>query len=276
MAKLAIIGHATRGKEVIKLLEMLGGKNDNLCSGGFVNSIYFINNYGYIESCSSMQHLDYLQMTLEEFEEMYPYKVGDRVIIKNTNQEVIVNKVAWCVDTIIYWLDYCGNLSGNYTADALQHYKEETMKENLEQITLDIPDGYEFFGINDDNKVVLTKKQVKYPKTYEECCDVLKIEYPYFKTEEDGISASTYKNKLVGALKKLLICRDAYWKIADDWKPEYGDVTEIFYTISYDGVDIRCYNDTEVYSILAFPTKEMRDAFYENFKDLVEECKELL
>ena len=28
--------------------------------------------------------------------------------------------------------------------------------------------------------------------------------------------------------------------------------------------------------ILAFPTEEMRDAFYENFKDLIEQCKELL
>ena len=26
----------------------------------------------------------------------------------------------------------------------------------------------------------------------------------------------------------------------------------------------------------AFPTEEMRDAFYENFKDLIEQCKELL
>ena len=29
-------------------------------------------------------------------------------------------------------------------------------------------------------------------------------------------------------------------------------------------------------TILAFPTKEMRDAFYENFEDLIENCKELL
>lgn len=27
---------------------------------------------------------------------------------------------------------------------------------------------------------------------------------------------------------------------------------------------------------LAFPTAEMRDTFYENFKDLIEQCKELL
>ena len=28
--------------------------------------------------------------------------------------------------------------------------------------------------------------------------------------------------------------------------------------------------------ILAFPTIEMRDAFHDNFKDLIEQCKELL
>ena len=28
--------------------------------------------------------------------------------------------------------------------------------------------------------------------------------------------------------------------------------------------------------ILSFPTKEMRNVFYENFKDLIEQCKELL
>lgn len=35
MARLAIRGHETRGKEVIELLEMLGGKNDNHCCGAF-------------------------------------------------------------------------------------------------------------------------------------------------------------------------------------------------------------------------------------------------
>ena len=29
-------------------------------------------------------------------------------------------------------------------------------------------------------------------------------------------------------------------------------------------------------SILSFPTEEMRDEFYNNFKDLIEQCKELL
>ena len=42
MAKLAIKGHPTRGKEVIEILEMFGGKNSNYCDGQFINSIYFI------------------------------------------------------------------------------------------------------------------------------------------------------------------------------------------------------------------------------------------
>lgn len=33
------------------------------------------------------------------------------------------------------------------------------------------------------------------------------------------------------------------------------------------------YSDHHTFS---FPTEEMRDAFYENFKDLIEKCKELL
>ena len=37
-------------------------------------------------------------------------------------------------------------------------------------------------------------------------------------------------------------------------------------------IDKENYRNT----VLAFPTKEMRDAFYENFKDLIEQCKELL
>jgi hypothetical protein len=122
----------------------------------------------------------------------------------------------------------------------------------------------------------------QYPNTYEDCCDVLKIEYPYFKTEEDGISASAYKNKLIGALKQLLICRDAYWKIAGKqmglgkhWKPDWGnDLLKYYISFHNNKVDkgVISYSN----KILAFPTEEMRDAFYENFKELIAECKYFL
>ena len=139
----------------------------------------------------------------------------------------------------------------------------------------EIPVGYEFDTVI-DNKVVL-KKLKPYPKTYGECCECLSL-------GKDGkLYTKGYKASLIQNFQKLLICRDAYWKIAGGqmglgktWKPDWADEIEIYYTISYDGVNIKCYNDTDVYSKLAFPTAEMRDAFYDNFKDLIEECKELL
>ena len=150
-----------------------------------------------------------------------------------------------------------------------------------ETIKVDISAGYEFAGV-DNQQVVFEKIGCQYPKTYEECCDVLKIEYPYFKTEEDGISASTYKNKLFGDLKQLLICRDAYWKIAGEemgldepWKPDWDDENEFKYGLYHfrNGImrDGSCINST----LLAFPTEEMRDAFLENFGHLIEPCKKL-
>ena len=39
MAKLAIKGHKTRGKEIIEILKMMGGKNNNNCCGKFINRI---------------------------------------------------------------------------------------------------------------------------------------------------------------------------------------------------------------------------------------------
>lgn len=116
----------------------------------------------------------------------------------------------------------------------------------------------------------------KYPKTYEECCFFLH-EYP----AQPNITG--YKYELLHTFRKLLICRDAYWKIAGEqmglskpWEPDWSNNNETkfcIYTsqniIDFDmfGVDNR---------ILAFPTEEMQDAFYGNFKDLIECCKELL
>ena len=124
-----------------------------------------------------------------------------------------------------------------------------------------------------DGKANFIKTKPKYPKTYVECCEIL---YPNenFQTVSQPIKG--HNGKKLFALQKLLICRDAYWKIAGDWKPDWEDETETYYTISYDGVNIKCYNNTDVYSKFAFPTEEMRDAFYENFKELIEECKEFL
>jgi hypothetical protein len=87
-------------------------------------------------------------------------------------------------------------------------------------------------------------------------------------------------------LSMLKVCRDAYWKIAGEelqlgkpWRPKFGKY--IHYNINfYLYKDSFVLHKGEYHSpdnrILVFPTEEMRDAFYENFKDLIEYCKELL
>ena len=76
MAHLAIKGHATRGNEVIALLEMLGGKNIYKLDGK--------KDLWYILSNSVIEYATYLFQeqgyTLDEFVARFPYKVGDEVI----------------------------------------------------------------------------------------------------------------------------------------------------------------------------------------------------
>ncbi len=123
-----------------------------------------------------------------------------------------------------------------------------------------------------------TTPKKEYPKTYCECKDILGL------CDIDDTERGYYKTDLIDKLQMLLICRDAYWKIAGEemglgkpWVPDNDYNSPPKYIIS-------CYIDDiieEKYRgqynrLLSFPTEEMRDAFYENFKDLIEHCKELL
>ena len=126
----------------------------------------------------------------------------------------------------------------------------------------------------------LEKKKKGYPTTYEECCEILGIG-SYFEPEIRNVT--TEECHKFEKLIRLKRCRDAYWKIAGEkiglgkpWEPDWEDESDKF-TIGYfyNGIDTNIIRNYESHP-LAFPTKEMRDAFYENFKDLIELCKELL
>ena len=74
---LAIKGHSTRGRDIIQLLEMLGGRNSNNCTGQFINRIYFINKNGYIESTDDIKlQLYCATYYIEEFEEKVSFLGG--------------------------------------------------------------------------------------------------------------------------------------------------------------------------------------------------------
>ena len=136
-------------------------------------------------------------------------------------------------------------------------------------------DGYEI-EIR-DGKTYAVRKKPTYPKltNLTECKEILGEKNMYQ-------SVSGYKGELLTNFQLLFIFRDVYWKIAGEqmglgksWEP--NDDTEIYNiyrhknTIRIGGA---CWGGN--CNILEFPTEEIRDAFYENFKDLIENCKELL
>lgn len=116
----------------------------------------------------------------------------------------------------------------------------------------------------------------KYPKTYEECCKIIHSDPKFY------IDTHLYSDALE-ALYKLLICRDSYWKIAGEqmglgepWKPDWTDNYQKKWIINFYQGKINFTTGPNVQFILAFPTAEMRDAFFENFKELIKECINLL
>lgn len=140
--------------------------------------------------------------------------------------------------------------------------------------------------------VEFVKKQPRYPETYEECCKILGIDPDNFFSirnlyRNDGDEETTdYESDLLEKfdhLRELTICRDAYWKIAGKelglgtpWRPDWESASTTKYTISQAKNKIRLLKAHEYHYILSFPTAEIRNTFYKNFKYLIESCKELL
>lgn len=302
MAQLAIKGHETRGKEVIEILEMLGGVNKSNYTADS-EGLYFYISHSTSTICydwlSAVQNdsLGYVTYTLKEFLEKYPHKVGDKVRFSDSNTPFTISRIWWDnnASELICTLE---EQDIDVSSVDLQPYKEETMKEKgiLVQIDLTkelciadevevILGDYEF--VLKDGKTYFVKKKPKYPKTYEECCEVLGIcpngDIVYAGNWTYGGEYLEKHLERIRNFQKLLICRDAYWKIAGEqmglekpWEPDFDNEDEYKYglfrlrNIIYK--DATCINPT----LLIFPTAEMRDTFYDNFKKEIESCKELL
>jgi hypothetical protein len=168
-----------------------------------------------------------------------------------------------------------GKMCAEITMDIL--YKNGITFEYLKDSGYDLPEGHHFVDENgnviDAKKILLVKNSPSYPKTYEECCDILKTTH---------VEWFGYYGEVLVPFQILIICRDAYWKIAGEhmgldepWKPDFSDDSPKYNIFNYEN-EITLSDNNWSNRILAFPTLEMRNAFHENFKDLIEQCKELL
>ena len=301
MANLAIKGDEERSKDIFNLFKMLGGKNTCGLKETVSCFYYYMlsDNLVVLNTPDSNVVQNSARMTIDEFEKEYPYKVGDKVTTTYNGlpYTAVIKGMRWSsIDECVL---YQVGTVHNVRVESILPVKEETTIEDemMEFETKEIPvisidrigfngdtailvppEGFEFYAHRD--KVYIQKKKPQYPKTYEECCKIL-------NTEETYLGIGGHKGKLLQRLQRLLICRDAYWKIAGEemglekpWEPDYDSGINKYGIICMNGV-VQKSNPTtnwerHLNKVLDFPTEEMRDAFYVNFKDLIEQCKELL
>ena len=301
--QLAIKGHEYRGKEVIEILEMLGGKKTIYCGRDTLH-IYSLDDSGKIITQlyqdSFLTSLTYDVYTLEEFLEKFPFKINDVVINSDYRGRGIITEMVW--DCNNHGVKYCVKFEDFGTIAWFNSHEikfantsrkddrnvndicddilinQISAKVAIINLKSDVCDDEVELNLGDyeievrDGKTYAIKKKPKYPTTYEECCGILGMTFDY----PDIRMVSIDEYNLYSNFIQLIRCRDAYWKLADNWKPNWNNDADYFYTIKYKSAHIRLYNCTDEYAILAFPTEEMRDAFYDNFKELIEKCKELL
>ena len=146
------------------------------------------------------------------------------------------------------------------------------------------PEGYQFTdedgNVINTTTIVLEKKKREYPKTYKECHEIM-VQWKEYDCNPN--SELILCDVPIHDFCKLIVARNIYWKIAGEemglgkpWEPDWKDGS-IKYVILYDHNEIHAdFFNCTANRILSFPTEEMRDAFYENFKDLIESVKELL
>lgn len=154
-------------------------------------------------------------------------------------------------------------------------------------ITFNIPNGYVIDKEKStDTNIVLRLAESSRVRTWEEYCEKMKSKSSYYMDLSSGITPSKFGNcpflsefetekevKTFEAYSKLLKLRKDW---IGEWKPDWTDMNQLKYTIVNQGNKVVvCINDRSCRSI-AFPTKEMRDEFFECFKDLLEQAKTLI
>lgn len=153
-------------------------------------------------------------------------------------------------------------------------------------ITFNIPKGYIIDKDNStDTNIVLKFAKSTRVRTWEEYCEKMEdkdsyyfdgwnIRYSQFDSRPIvGEFDNKEDAKAFAALSKLLKLRKDW---VGEWKPDWTDMDQLKYTIVNQGNRVVvCVNDRSCRS-LSFPTKEMRDEFFECFKDLLEQAKTLI
>ena len=293
---IAIQGHSTRGKEVIQILESLGGKNREELTGRRISYYYFINCNGNIDLNLKINLFNRKLYTLEEFEKEFPFKVGDRVISTITN---FIGTITKLKESGWYYVKYD---SGNLVCVFRQHlklYKEMKEERNI-KLTLDkAKEWYKKGGeLREIALQAFTERELNpLPRSWEEFCENHPIQdheafinyassnitickecagsglgFWMRKPEKDRCKCVSQKSAEAHlAMIQLEQLRDCWW---NGWKPEWNNCEK--YVIKWDKDDLIVFTARNIRAFLVFPTREMAREFLECFRDLIEKAKDLI
>lgn len=156
------------------------------------------------------------------------------------------------------------------------------------ELKIEVPAGYEIDREKSTFEKIVFKKIDELPKNW---CDLKFIKGFFVNSESEvkEINKAHDKVTTVGgnrnvfptkeeaeacvALAQLCQLRDVY---NEGWKPDWEDDGEIKHCIEFfkGKIEKECHYVTK--RVLCFKTRELRDKFLENFRDLIETAKPLL
>lgn len=195
------------------------------------------------------------------------YKVGDRVVVKslewyNNNKDSlgIVN----VPQAFVFGMSqYCGKvLTIREVYPDCCYYVEEAAFAWSDEMF----DGLES-EVNNTPKPTKKIGASIFPTDFDSCAKLLGVSC--------HISADGYMGAEFQEFQRLIICRNAYWAIADNWKPNYKN-KEKKHCIVMRGNKLGVATTIEISRNFAFPTPEMAQKFHDSFKPKLDFCKDML
>ena len=263
---IAIKGHLKRGREVIQLLESLGGINKWNHTGESVNSAYYIDHCNNIYSFGiSEYHGDRKIYTLEEFEKSFPFKIGDKVIHKEFNDFFEV--ISFDPESP-YPYRIKGVCEFNTRSCVLTKWQPKMKEERFVTLTLDkAKEWYKKGGeLREIALQAFTEKELNpLPRSWEEFCR--KYEFACLSTRYSNFPLK------YDTLFKLEQLRDC-WR--QGWEPNWDNITQTKYCICCCRGEFKISTLYETRCFLTFPTREIAEEFLECFRDLIEQAGDLI
>lgn len=166
-------------------------------------------------------------------------------------------------------------------------YMFDRVYENMDIKKIILPEGFEIDKV-ENGEIILKEIKKELPKTYEECFkqlgegEILESAFSISRAINmekcndikrfSDVVPTGYAKPLL-AFCQLLVCREVY---RQGWKPDWNNFKIDKYYIEY--VENRIITGVRVAQacVLSFQSAKVRDMFLENFRDLIEEAKELI